>query len=302
MFAVTILGNNSALPMYDRHPTSQVVAYNEFLFLVDCGEGTQLQMTRYKIRRNRIRHIFISHLHGDHYFGLPGLLTSYGLNNRTEDLWIFCPAPLEAIIDLQLKAAGTVLPYPLHFVALDKEAVIFDDKKIKVSCFPVSHRIPCWGFLFEEKPKALKLNPDMLRAHAVPSEWYGRLKSGEDFIMKTGKVVPNKALTLPAGPPLSYAYCADTAYDEAIAEKVKHVHLLYHETTYLDSQRDKAFLRGHSTTKQAAAIARQAGVCRLLIGHFSSRYEMLDEFLEETKADFENTELAVEGATYFVSG
>lgn len=166
----------------------------------------------------------------------------------------------------------------------------------------MSHRIPCWGFLFEEKPKPLRLNPDMLREYAVPPEWYGRLKSGERFITQTGMVVPNERFTIPAEPLLSYAYCADTAYNEAIAEKVKHVHLLYHETTYLDSQRDKAALRGHSTTRQAAAIARQAEVRRLLIGHFSSRYEVLDEFLEETKADFENTELAMEGATYFVSG
>lgn len=286
--------------MFDRHPTSQVVAYNEHLFLVDCGEGTQLQMSRYKIRRNRIKHIFISHLHGDHYFGLPGLLTSYGLNNRTDDLWIYCPPLLEEIIALQLKAAQTILPYPLHFVSLDKEGILFDDIKIQVSCFQVRHKIPCWGFLFEEKPKPLKLNPDILREYAVPSELYGRLKSGEDFITKTGKVVPNEEFTIPAEPPLSYAYCADTAYDEAMAGKIKNVNLLYHETTYLDSQRDKASLRGHSTTRQAAAIARQVNAHRLLIGHFSSRYEKLDEFLEETRQGFENTELAVEGATYLL--
>jgi len=301
VFAVTILGNNSALPMYDRHPTSQVVAYNEFLFLIDCGEGTQLQMSRYKIRRNKIRHIFISHLHGDHYFGLPGLLTSYGLNNRTEALWIYCPHLLEEIINLQLKAAETVLPYPLHFVSLENEELLFDDNKIRVTCFPVRHKIPCWGFLFEEKPKPLKLNPDILREYAVPSEAYGRLKAGEDFITKAGIVVPNQKFTLPAEPELRYAYCADTAYDETIAQKVKKVNLLYHETTYLDGQRDKASLRGHSTTRQAAAIANRANAHRLLIGHFSSRYEMLDIFLEETRRDFENTELAVEGATYLVT-
>lgn len=287
--------------MHDRHPTSQVVAYYEHLFLVDCGEGTQLQMTRYKIKRNRIKYIFISHLHGDHYFGLPGLLTSYGLNGRTEELWIFSPPLLKEIIELHLKVADTILPYPLHFVVIDKEGVLVDDKKIMVSCFPVSHRISCWGFLFKENNKPLKLDVDKLRAYFIPSSFYPRVKAGEDYTTKGGIVIKNAELTHPADMPLSYAYCADTAYNETIAEKINGADLVYHETTYLDNQQDKAFLRGHSTTKQAAAIALKANAHKLIIGHFSSRYEILDEFLTEAKDVFDNVELAVEGATYIIS-
>jgi len=301
VFAVTILGNNSALPMHDRHPTSQVVAYYEHSFLVDCGEGTQLQMTRYKIKRNRIKYIFISHLHGDHYFGLPGLLTSYGLNGRTEDLWIFSPPLLKEIIELHLKAADTILPYTIHFVTIQEEGVLVDEKKITVSCFPVNHRISCWGFLFKEKEKPLKLDPDKLRTYLIPSSFYPRIKAGEDYTNKEGVTISNAELTQPAERRLSYAYCADTSYNEAIAEKIDGVDLVYHETTYLDNNQDKAMMRGHSTTKQAAAIAIKARAHKLIIGHFSSRYEVLDEFLTEAKEVFDNVELALEGATYIIS-
>lgn len=287
--------------MHDRHPTSQVVAYYEHLFLVDCGEGTQLQMTRYKIKRNRIKYIFISHLHGDHYFGLPGLLTSYGLNGRTEELWVFAPPLLKEIIELHLKAADTILPYTLHFVVIEKEGVLVDEKKITVSCFPVSHRICCWGFLFKEKDKPLKLNIDGIREYLIPSSFYARLKMGEDYTTRNGSVIKNELLTQPAERLFSYAYCADTAYNETIADKINGAELVYHETTYLDSQQEKAFSRGHSTTRQAGAIALKANAGKLIIGHFSSRYEVLDEFLTEAKEVFENVELAMEGATYIIS-
>ncbi len=300
MFAVTILGNNSALPMHDRHPTSQVVYAGEQLFLVDCGEGTQLQMTRYKIRRNRIRHIFISHLHGDHYFGLAGLLSSYGLNGRTEDLWLYAPAPLQDILELQFRAAETVLPFPLHFVPLQGDAVLFEDKRLTISSFEVAHRIPCWGFLFKEKEKPLKLVGDKLREYAIPSSFYGQLKDGADYITNDGTVIKNEWVTEAPSPPLSYAYCADTAYTESIAKKVQGVTLLYHEATYLADAEQKAFNRGHSTTVQAARLACQANAKALLIGHFSSRYEILEPFLEECLPVFENTSLALEGVTYLV--
>lgn len=287
--------------MHDRHPTAQVVAYYEHLFLVDCGEGTQLQMTRYKIRRNRIKHIFISHLHGDHYFGLPGLLTSYGLNGRTEDLWIFSPPLLKEIIELHLRASETVLPYTIHFVPIDKEMVLYEDRKIVVSSFAVSHRIPCWGFLFKEKAKLLKLDAEKLKEYAIPSSFYTHLKEGSDYITKSGERIKNELLTHPPEPVHSYAYCADTSYNEAIAEKVTGCDLIYHETTYLEAQREKAEGRGHATTKQAAAIAQKAKAKKLIIGHFSSRYELLDEFLTEAQSVFDNTELALEGATYLIS-
>lgn len=286
--------------MHDRHPTAQVVYYDEHLFLVDCGEGTQIQMNRYKIRRNRIRYIFISHLHGDHYFGLPGLLTSYGLNGRTEDLWIFSPPLLREIIEIQLKASDTVLPYPLHFVAIEKEAVLVDEKKITVSCFAVNHRIPCWGFMFKEKEKPLNLDGEKLRQYAIPSSFYQRLKAGEDYITKEGEIIKNERLTLPAEPRRTYAYCADTVYDESIAQKCKAVDLLYHEATYLNDQIEKASGRMHSTSGQAAAIALKANAGKLLIGHFSSRYDTLDDFVTEARAVFPNTDLALEGATYIV--
>ncbi|MBX2925891.1 MAG: ribonuclease Z [Chitinophagaceae bacterium] len=302
MFAVTILGNNSALPMHDRHPTSQVMYCHDQLFLVDCGEGTQIQMNRYKIRRNRIRHIFISHLHGDHYFGLPGLLTSYGLNGRTEDLWLYAPAPLQSILELQFSAADIILPYILHFVPLQEEGILLDEKRITVSCFQVSHRIPCWGFLFKEKEKPLKLNAQKLQEYAIPSSFYQRLKAGEDYTAKDGSIVKNEWVTHPPDPPLSYAYCADTVYDETIAEKIKGAGLVYHEATYLADHEEKARSRAHSTTRQAASIALKAQAGRLLIGHFSSRYEILDGFLTEAKEIFENTDLALEGATYLVPG
>ncbi|MBX3253724.1 MAG: ribonuclease Z [Chitinophagaceae bacterium] len=300
MFAVTILGNNSALPMHDRHPTAQVVNLQEQLFLIDCGEGTQIQMNRYKIRRNRIRHIFISHLHGDHYFGLPGLLTSYGLNGRKEDLWLYAPEPLKEILELQFRAAGIMLPYTLHFIPLKSEGILLDDKKLTISCFTVSHRIPCWGFLFKEKEKSLKLNPQKLQEYAIPASFYPRLKAGEDYSAKDGNIIKNEWVTQPAAAPLSYAYCADTAYDEAIAAKIKGVDLVYHEATYLADHEEKAFSRAHSTTRQAANIALLAQAKRLLIGHFSSKYEVLDDFLTEAKGVFENADLALEGATYLV--
>ncbi len=300
MFAVSILGNNSALPMFDRHPTSQVVHMQDHLFLVDCGEGTQLQMNRYKIKRNKIKHIFISHLHGDHFFGLIGLLSSYGLNGRTEDLWLYAPAPLQEILELQFKAAETVLPFTLHFVPLQGEGIIFEDKRLTISCFEVSHRIPCWGFLFREKEKPLKLLADKLQEYAIPSSFYKQLKEGQDYITKEGNVVRNEWVAVRSSAPLSYAYCADTAYMESLAEKLQGVTLIYHETTYLADAAHKAFARGHSTTLQAAQLAVKANAKRLLVGHFSSRYETLDAFLEECLTVFKNTSLAIEGVTYLV--
>lgn len=300
MFAVTILGNNSALPMHDRHPTCQVINLQDQLFLVDCGEGAQIQMNRYKIRRSRIRHIFISHLHGDHYFGLPGLLNSYGLNGRTEDLWLYAPEPLWQILDLQFRAAEVILPYNLHFIPLKAEGILLDDKKITVSCFAVNHRIPCWGFLFKEKQKPLKLDGQKLQEYGIPSSFYQRLKAGEEYTAKDGSTIKNEWVTHPSDPPLSYAYCADTAYNEALAEKINGVDLVYHEATYLADHEEKALSRAHSTTRQAATIALKANAKRLLIGHFSSKYDVLDDFLTEVKQVFENTDLALEGVTYLV--
>ncbi len=298
MLAVTILGNNSALPAFDRHPTAQVITMEDQLFLVDCGEGTQMQMAKYKIRRSKINHIFISHLHGDHYFGLIGLLTSMGLLGRTQELNLYAPSALKDIIDLQLKVADIHLPYLLHFHPLLEEAVILRESKFEVSCFPVFHRIACWGFRFREIRPFRRINPEKARQYDVPSSFFDRLKWGESYLGKDGSIVENQWVTEPATKAKSYAYAADTLFDERIAEKVNGVDLLYHETTYLKDLEEQAGKRFHSTTTQAATIARLAGVQRLIIGHFSSKYEKLQPFEQEAREIFPNTDLALEGVTY----
>ncbi len=297
MLAVTILGNNSALPAFDRHPTAQVVTLDDHLFLIDCGEGTQMQMAKYRIRRSRINHIFISHLHGDHYFGLIGLITSMGLLGREHDMHLHAPAPLKEWIDMQLKVADTTLPFTLHFHPL-QEGIIADEEKFRVICFKVSHRIPCWGFRFEQVRAPRRVNPQKAIEMGVPAAFFDRLKKGDDYTTQAGLLIKNDIVTHPAPAPLSYAYSADTMYDEKIIDKVKGANLLYHETTYLKDLAERAIKRYHCTTEQAATIALKAGVGKLIIGHFSSKYEVLTEFETEARAVFPNTDLALEGVTY----
>lgn len=298
MLALTILGNNSAIPAFGRNPTSQVLQTSEETYLIDCGEGTQLQLTNYKIKRAKINHIFISHMHGDHYFGLIGLISSMGLMGRTADISIHAPAPLEEIIRLQLEAAHTTLPFKINFFALGEECKIHDGKKISVECFKVNHRIACWGFIFREKKKLRSIDPLRVRSYEIPSAYYEALQNGADYTNKKGTIIANEDLTTAAPAAKSYAYCADTLYDESIAQKVKGVDVLYHETTYLKDLHERASERFHSTTIQAGAIAELAGAKKLLIGHFSSKYELLDDFLTETKTVFANTELALQGTCY----
>ena len=300
MLGVTILGNNSALPAYERHPTSQVVTLDDQLFLVDCGEGTQMQLAKYKIRWGRINYIFISHLHGDHYFGLPGLINSMGLLNREHDLHLFAPALLKDILDLQLNAGNTVLPYTLHFHPLVQEGLLVKTDKFQVHCFATKHRVPCWGFKFEQVKAPRKVNPEKALKHDVPSSFFDYLKWGNDYTTKMGELIKNELVTDPAVKPKSYAYSADTVYDEELVEKIKKVDMLYHETTYLKDLEARAFSRFHATTIQAASIAKMANVGRLLIGHFSSKYEKLEIFEQEAREVFKNTDIAVEGVTYNV--
>lgn len=297
MLAVTILGNNSALPAYDRHPTAQLVTLDDYLFLVDCGEGTQSQLAKYRVRWSRINYIFISHLHGDHYFGLPGFLHSMGLLHRENDLHLFAPAPLKQILDLQLEAASNQLPYQLHFHALQDEGVLVKTDKFKISTFQTRHRIPCWGFRFDQVRAPRRVNPEKAIEYGVPAAFFDRLKWGEDY-SKNGTVVKNEMVTFEAPKAKSYAYSADTIYDEELIEKVQGVDLLYHETTYLKDLSDRAALRFHSTTAQAACIAKRAKVGRLLIGHFSSKYDKLEVFEQEARETFEATDLALEGVSY----
>jgi len=298
LIAVTILGNNSAVPSHNRHPSAQVLQSGEHHFLIDCGEGTQMQMNLYKIKKSRINQIFISHLHGDHYFGLIGLLNSLALNNRLNDLHIYAPEKLKSIIQIQMDIAGSGLPFQLYFHALEKEDILFEDKKFSVECFRVNHRIECWGFLFREKKNPRKIIVDEVKKYKVPKSFYENLHRGEDFLNEENQVIKNELLTIASEPPKSYAYCADTAFYEPIIEKIKGVDLVYHESTYLADLEKKALDRFHSTSKQAATIAKKAGVKKLLLGHFSSMYDTLEKFIEEASEIFPNTEIAEEGTCY----
>lgn len=298
MLSVTILGNNSAVPAFNRHPTSQVVSHDGTNYLVDCGEGTQIQMIKYKVRRGKISHIFISHLHGDHYFGLVGLINTFSLLSHKQEMHVFAPAPLQQIIEMQLKVADNTLSYPLHFHTLTEAGVLVDDEKIKISCFRTNHRIECYGFVFEEKQGKRKLQIEKVRKLEIPVSFYSSLQNGLDYITPRGKVIPNDTVTSAPEPGKKYAFCADTKYDETIIPFIYGADLIYHETTYLDNMREKAEERFHSTTKQAAEIAGKAMVKKLLVGHFSSKYSTLDAFVQEAREVFPNTDLAIEGNTY----
>jgi len=298
MLALTILGNNSAIPAFDRFPTAQVLQSLEESYLIDCGEGTQMQMDRYKIRRSKISRIFISHLHGDHYFGLIGLLTSMSLLNRTQDVHLYADPALEKIIELQLAVAKTTLSYKLYFHPLAEDREILNDNKMIVRSFKVLHRIECWGFLFKEKKNPRRIDVERIKSFDIPASFYEKLQKGEDYVTKKGTIIPNEEVTIAGSPAKTYGYCADTIFDEGLVEKIMGVDLLYHETTYLKADEKKAAARFHSTTLQAATIAEKACVKKLLIGHFSAKYEVLDEFLSEAAAVFPNTELALGGMCY----
>lgn len=300
MLSVTILGNNSAVPAFNRHPTSQVVSHDGTNYLVDCGEGTQIQMIKYKIRRGKITHIFISHLHGDHYFGLVGLINSFSLLSHKQEMHIFAPSPLQQIIEMQLKVADNTLAYPLYFHTLTEPGVLVDNEKIKISCFRTTHRIECYGFLFEEKEGKRKLLIEKVEQHEIPVSFYSSLQAGLDYITPQGVRIKNKEVTADPERGKKYAFCADTKYDEGIIPHIYGTDVIYHETTYLDNLREQAEARFHSTTKQAAMIAKKAMVRKLLIGHFSSKYSTLEQFEQEAREVFPETELALEGETYFV--
>ena len=298
MFGLTILGNNSALPAHDRHPTSQALHWHNQIFLIDCGEGTQLQMQRYKIRPGKIAHIFISHLHGDHYFGLVGLLTSLNLAGRTSPLHVYAPAPLLDVLNLQLSLASTTLKYPFHFHALEGEGVVMQEAAVRVSCFHVTHRIPCYGFLFEEIKSPRRIDKNKASGKRWSSEVYQLLHDGKDAVADDGTVLSNAEWTLPSAPPKKYAYCADTLYMPGLAEQLHDATLLYHEATFTHDMLDQAVSRFHTTARQAGEFAAVCKPGRLLIGHFSSRYAELEVFREEVRQYYPASDLAIEGVTY----
>jgi ribonuclease Z len=297
---LTILGNNSALPAYGRHPTAQLLEINHQYFLIDCGEGTQMQFQKYNIKYSRINHLFISHMHGDHYFGLIGLLNTFSLLGRERDLHIFAPPKLEAIIALQLDSH---LGYKIIFTTIEDDvqfSTILETDKWRVDCFLVNHSMPTHGFLFTEKKRKRILLTDKVQQYEIPKYFYTNLTNGENYTNKDGTIIKNEEVTTEGLPEKKYAFAADTCYDESILDYIKNVNLLYHETTYLDEQKDKALLRKHSTSIEAATIALKANVKQLIIGHFSSKYKYLEPFLVEATSVFQNTTLAEEGCVFEV--
>lgn len=303
-FSILILGNSSATPMYERHPTSQVVNHNEQLYLIDCGEGTQMQLTRYGIKSNRINHIFISHLHGDHYLGLVGLISSMHLMGRKTDLHLYGPAPLEEILALNFKYSETELRYNLIFHPTNptETAVLFESKLLRVESFPLRHRIACTGFRFQEGARPAKLDVEKVAKLHIPPALINGIKWGLDFTDKDGKVHPSSELTTPAPLPRSYAYCSDTVRIPDYLPSIHRANLLYHESTFLHEMKDRAVETFHTTSFEAGEIAKEAEVGHLLLGHYSARYKTkeLTLLLDEARSAFPHTDLSVEGKWYEV--
>ncbi len=297
---LTILGSSGAVPAFGRFPTSQYLVVQNRHFLIDAGEGVQMQLMRYQIPIHKIDCIFISHLHGDHYLGLMGLLFSMHLQRRVNDLHLYSQPGLDEIILLQLKYSKSVLNYQVHFHVYDpsQEAVIYEDNALTVETIPLIHKLPCAGFLFREKAKPVNLNKQKLKPGML-IQHIAQLKKGADVFDDHGKLLYlNSDFTLPPPSSFSYAFCSDTAWNENMIGQIKGVNLLYHETTFMDEDRDKAHETKHSTTIEAAAIAKQAAVDRLIIGHFSARYRDLEPLLNEAKTIFPNTSLAEEGTSF----
>lgn len=299
-FEVTILGSSSATPIYNRNPTAQLLNSNERFFLIDCGEGTQLQLLRYGIKAQRIDHIFISHLHGDHYLGLVGLLSSLHLNGRTKPIDIFGPPELKEIIDIQFRYSQTVLKYPINFYPTQTthSEVIFENKDLTVETIILEHRIPCTGFKFSQKERMRKINKEKVEVLDIPVEYIRLIKNGIDYTDKNGKVYSASELTLDPDEPKSYAYCSDTICNWCYLEQIRGVDTLYHESTFLHNMAARAKETFHTTALEAGEVALKAEVKQLLLGHYSARYRILDPLLEEARSVFPNTKLAVEGRTY----
>ena len=302
-FSVLILGNASAAPTLTRSNTSQLVNINEQYFLIDCGEGTQTKLREHKIKLQRLDHIFISHLHGDHYLGLMGLIQTMNLLGRTSTLFIYCPANIEEIISVHLKFSESALKFPIQYqmVNFKKSEIIFENDKVVVSSIPLKHRIPCSGFLFKEKQKPRRINSTAIKQYNVPKHQIFKLKLGEDYTDEEGKIVKNNVLTYDSLTSFSYAFCSDTKYEEQIIDVIKGVTLLYHEATFSDEHSDRAIKTFHSTAKQAALIAHKSNAKSLIIGHFSNRYPDLNVLLEEAKEIFKNTELATQGNEFKIT-
>ena len=301
-FSVTVLGSGSAVPTSRRGLTSQYVVCRSRHILIDCGEGTQMQIRKYGIKFQRIDHILISHLHGDHYFGLVGLLSTMHLMGRKKEICIHGPKGLKEIIELQLNYEGARLAFDMEFIELPagESGLVFEDEKFRIEHFPLKHRVPTTGFVIREKERERHLNIELAQRDGVKIAYYHRLKKGEDIEDEDGKHIRSEVYTKPADPVKSYAFCSDTKYSEAILPYIENVDLLYHEATFLELHKDRAKATMHSTAAEAASIAKQASVGRLVMGHLSARYESGEQHLDEAKAIFENSSVVEDGETYQV--
>lgn len=300
MMQLTILGCHSATPRANAHPTAQILDMNGELMLIDCGEGTQVQLRKNKIKFSRIKHIFISHLHGDHYFGLIGLLSTFSLLSRTAELHIHAPKELEEIISLQLKASKAFTSYPLifHHLTSKQPEVILDNDKLTVETIPLSHRVYTNGFLFKGKPGDRKLLIDKVLNLDIDKAYYKSIVKGKDVQIKDGRLVKNEELTVEPKTPPSYAFCSDTSFRPEIVPQIAGTTLLYHESTFLEDQEHLCEKTKHSTAKQAGIIAQKASVEKLVLGHFSARYKNLSLFKKEAQVVFDDVELAETGKIF----
>jgi ribonuclease Z len=306
-FSVTILGSNSALPANGRYPTAQLLNVNNAYYLIDCGEGTQMQLRRYRLKMQRISAIFISHLHGDHYFGLMGLLNSLHLLGRKQSLTIVCPSQLKQIIEVQMRAAGGFLQYQIDYKFTDdvqkrkNKRPIYLDKNIDVEAFPLKHRIDCCGFTFKETRGDFTYLPDKGAELGIMVQEIPLVKKGKNIVREDGTRIRFSEVTTPPPPQRTYAFCTDTKPLETTTEYAKNADVMYHEATFLNKEADRAKQTYHSTASGAGEIASKAEVGQLLIGHFSARYDDLSPLLVEAKTTFENTALAIEGTEFEIN-
>lgn len=297
-FRIHILGCGSALPTLRHYASSQVVEIREKMFMIDCGEGTQMQLRRSRLHFMRISHVFISHLHGDHCFGLIGMISTFGMLGRTAPLHVFADKALDGMLRSQLDMFCQGLEFEVVFHPIDTEAVsvVYEDRSLTVTTIPLSHRVPCCGFLFREKPTQPHIRRDMIDMYGIPVSQINNIKSGQDWMTPDGDVIPNSRLTVPSEEARSYAYCSDTRYIPKLHELVKGVSALYHESTYGSDNAERARKYWHSTASEAARVAYDAGVGKLILGHYSARYDSEDALLEEALRIFPDTVLAEEMA------
>ena len=297
---LTILGCYAATPRTITNPTAQVLEILNRMFLIDCGEGTQVQLRKHKIKFSKINHVFISHLHGDHVYGLIGLVSTFMLLNRVNDLHIYGPKGIKEIITLQLRLSNSWTSYGLYFHELESTTseVIYEDEKVVVKTIPLKHRVYTNGFLFEEKIGDRKLNIDAVQQYEIDTCYYQNIKNGKDITLEDGRVLENQLLTFDPIAPKSYAFCSDTAYDERIIPNIENADILYHETTFLDTEQHLSEKTMHSTAKEAALIAQKANVGQLILGHYSTRYESIQQFKQEAETIFPNVLLADDGVSF----